>query len=231
MTPTNALLTTDGDLTSPPCARDNQLAGLAKALGKELPANDNVLDDRNLRALGLLDNYPDVVAFTGLAGSGKSTAAQFLVDKLGYTRVRFAGPLKDMMRALGLSERQIEGDLKETPCEWLNGRTPRYAMQHLGTSWGRDLIGPDFWLELWHRHTSIVLHAGGRVVVDDLRFPNEAAAIRKFGGDIFKIEGRGGIAGGHVSEAGVGIADVVLVNLGSIDELHGKVTEALGRYG
>lgn len=254
MTATNALLTTDGDLTSPPCARDNQLAGLAAAIGKALPANDNrqairggrwvvEMEDRPIystyasRTLGYpptfwpADNYPDVVAFTGVASSGKSTAAQFLVDKLGYTRVRFAGPLKDMMRAIGLEEEQIEAGDKESPAGRLLGKTPRYAMQTLGTEWGRNCIGEDFWVHLWRYRVIPVLDAGGRVVVDDCRFPNEAAAIRKLGGDIFKIEGRGGIAGSHVSEAGVGIADVVLSNLGTIDELHGKVVEALERYG
>lgn len=231
MTPTNALLTTDGDLTSPPCARDNQLAGLAAALGKELPANDNWSERVTIGGSPAPDNYPDVVAFTGVAGSGKSTAAQFLVDKLGYTRVRFAGPLKAMLRSVGLGDEQIEGAEKETPNTLLCGKTPRYAMQTLGVEWARTYIGQDFWTNLWRRDAGAVICSGGRVVVDDCRFPNEAAAIRKLGGDIFKIEGRGGIAGSHVSEAGVGIADVVLANLGSIDELHGKVVEALERYG
>jgi len=230
MTHIATLLTPQGDLTGPPCARDNQLAGLAKAIGKELPANDNVPSVR-WGYTPAPDTYPDVVAFTGLAGSGKSTAAQLLVDKLGYTRVRFAGPLKAAMAAMGFSQEQIEGDLKETPCFWLQNKTPRYAMQTLGTEWGRNCLGDDFWVELWHRQADIIIASGGRVVVDDCRFPNEALAIRKLGGDIFKIEGRGGIAGGHVSEAGAGIADAVLVNDGGIDELHGKVMEALERYG
>jgi hypothetical protein len=224
MTPAT-LLNQEGDLTTAPCARDNQLAALAEAIGKAdymHPANDNKRVE---------DNYPDVVAFTGVAGSGKSTAAQFLVDKLGYTRVRFAQGLKDMMRVIGATEEEIEGSLKETPAAWLCGKTPRQAMQALGTAWGRDSIGEDFWLSLWRSRANKVIGEGGRVVTDDCRFPNEAAAIRKFGGDIFKIEGRGGIAGGHMSEAGCGIADAVIDNGGELDSLHKKVVEALERYG
>jgi hypothetical protein len=56
------------------------------------------------------------VALTGLAGSGKSTAALHLVNRHGFERVRFAGPLKAMVRALGLTDREIDGDLKEVPC-------------------------------------------------------------------------------------------------------------------
>lgn len=198
-------------------------------------ANDNV--PAELRALGAAigkpshDNLPDVVAFTGVAGSGKSTAASYLIEKHGYFRVRFAGPLKAAMAAMGFSEAEIEGELKETPNDALGGKTPRYAMQTLGTEWGRNCIIDDFWIRLWRRDVDAVLASGGRVVVDDCRFPNEAQAIRKLGGDIFKIEGRGGIAGGHVSERGCGDEDLVLANDNTAEELFRKVEEALRRYG
>jgi hypothetical protein len=114
---------------------------------------------------------------------------------------------------------------------WLCGKTPRHAMQTLGTQWGRDCIGKDFWLNLWGQRALQTLRDGGRVVVDDCRFPNEAQLIRRVGGDIYKIDGRGGIAGDHVSERGCGDHDLVLVNDGAVEELHGKIEEALRRYG
>ncbi|MEZ2132436.1 MULTISPECIES: deoxynucleotide monophosphate kinase [unclassified Sinorhizobium] len=177
------------------------------------------------------DNLPPVVAFTGVAGSGKSTATRYLVEQHGYTLVKLAGPLKDMMRLIGLTEEEIEGDLKEKPCNLLSGKTPRHAMQTLGTQWGRDCIGEDFWVRLWRERAVDVLSQAGRVVCDDCRFPNEAQAIRRLGGDIFKIQGRGGIAGQHVSEKGCGDEDLVIDNTGGVDELHGKIEEALRRYG
>ena len=142
-----------------------------------------------------------LIAFTGAAGSGKSTAADYLVSELGFTRIRFAGPLKAMMRALGLSEREIEGDLKETPCARLMGRTPRHAMQTLGTEWGRQLLAPDFWVDLWRQDAERILHDSGRVVVDDCRFPNEASVIHSLGGKIIAIR-RDGLAHvpNHASE-------------------------------
>ncbi|KIQ05172.1 deoxynucleotide monophosphate kinase, partial [Agrobacterium tumefaciens] len=162
---------------------------------------------------------PPVIALTGLAGSGKSTASKYLVEKHGYQLVKFAGPLKDMLRAIGLSEAQIEGELKEEPCEWLQGATPRHAMQTLGTQWGRACIGPSFWIELWVWRVNQIIAAGGRIVVDDCRFPNEAAEVRKLGGVVWKILGRGGIAGAHESEAGCGEADMEIHNISGIDRL------------
>lgn len=169
---------------------------------------------------------PNVVALTGLAGSGKSTLADYLVSRHGYVRVKFAGPLKAMCRAIGLGDAEIEGALKEVPCALLQGKTPRYAMQHLGTAWGRDLIGPDFWTGLWVATANDVLDHGGRVVTDDCRFDNEADTVRAAGGVVIQLQGRGGIAGSHASEAGVD-ADVVLRNVGSVADLRRAADEVL----
>ncbi|MGF9567423.1 deoxynucleotide monophosphate kinase [Neorhizobium sp. BT27B] len=191
-----------------------------------------------LRALGAAigttaanDNLPPIVAFTGPAGSGKSTATGYLIDVHGYTLVKFAGPLKDMMRAVGLSEREIEGDLKEKPSYLLCGKTPRHAMQTLGTEWGRDILGSDFWIRLWRARVEQAASEGKRVVVDDLRFPNEAKAIRQLGGDIYRLTGRGGIVGEHISERGCGDEDLVIANDNDPDALYRKVEDALRRYG
>lgn len=196
-----------------------------------VPANDNVPTE--LRALGAVigkdssATLPPVIALTGLAGSGKSTASKYLAEKHGYQLVKFAGPLKDMLRAIGLSEAQIEGELKEEPCEWLQGATPRHAMQTLGTQWGRACIGPSFWIELWVRRVNLIIAAGGRVVVDDCRFPNEADEVRKLGGVVWKIVGRGGIAGAHESEAGCGEADALLANVRDEQALRRNIEKSM----
>lgn len=171
------------------------------------------------------DNLPRVVALTGPAGCGKSTAADYLIRRHGYERVKFAGPLKDMCRAIGLTEDHIEGHLKEVPSDMLCGKTPRHLMQALGTELGRNLIGEDFWIRLWlHR-----VATAKRVVVDDCRFPNEAAAVRSLGGVIIELEGRGGIAGSHASEAGCGTHDAVVENDGCVTDLYAGVEEAIRR--
>lgn len=178
-----------------------------------LPANDNAPTD---------GDSPRILALSGPAGSGKSTAAAFLQDK-GYTLVKFAGPLKAMCRAIGLGDEHIEGNLKERPLDWLQGKSPRQFMQMLGTEFGRDCIGTHFWVGLWERAALEVLDNGGRVVCDDCRFANEADAVRKLGGVVVRLVGRGGLAGAHASESMDWEADATLQNCGAIPDLHGEL--------
>ncbi len=209
------LWTAFGDLTAVPAANDNvpfEIRALGAAIGK-VPFDDNL---------------PPVVAFTGLAGAGKSTASRYLVERYGYRLVKFAGPMKEMMRAIGLDEEDIEGSRKELPSTLLCGQTPRHAMQTLGTQWGRDCIGKTFWVDLWRARAA----NWPRVVTDDCRFPNEAAAIRKMGGDIILVSGRGGIASDHESERGIaGDPDLAIANDGSVEDLHSRIEQAIRRWG
>ena len=86
---------------------------------------------------------PILIGICGLKGSGKSEVAKRLEVMLSAQRVRFAGPLKDMLRALGLDEDEIEGDLKEAPCDKLCGKTPRQSFgKSLGLKFWHILINP-----------------------------------------------------------------------------------------
>jgi hypothetical protein len=130
-----------------------------------------------------------LVALTGPKHCGKSTIALALMQRLNRrdavgngTRQRFAGPLKAMLRTLGLTEAQVDGDEKETPCELLCGRSFRDAATTLGTEWGRMLIGEDLWVNATMLRVDADLADGCLVVIDDLRFDNEAVAVRKRGG-------------------------------------------------
>ena len=160
-----------------------------------------------------------VVGFCGKIGSGKTTAAFFLCDKYNYKRTRFAEPLKNMLRALGCSEAEVDGDLKQEPCSLFGGKTPREAMQLLGTEWGRALDS-DIWVRAWERGLR-----GTRVVVDDVRFPNEAASIRGLGGLVIGL--RRGTPDksfdGHASEAVRFEPDVWIDNNGTLVELSQQI--------
>ena len=74
-----------------------------------------------------------LVGVIGYRQVGKSTAHTHLVTARGYTHRPFAGPLKNMLRVLGLSETHLDGSMKEENSDLLCGRSPRYAMQTLGT--------------------------------------------------------------------------------------------------
>lgn len=165
-----------------------------------------------------------IVGLSGPAGCGKSTAAAHLCMNYGFARRRFAGPLKAMMFAFGCTIEQVEGDLKGVPCDLLGGKTPRQAMQYLGTEWGRDLMHPDLWLNAWVAS----LPAQGDVVADDVRFPNEVEAIKSRGGIIICISGRGGIPGSHVSEGFVPDGAIHIDNSSTPENFFASLEAAIG---
>jgi hypothetical protein len=179
----------------------------------------------------------NVIALCGTAGAGKSTIADYLVSDLGYTRIKFADGLKNMLRSLGLDEDEIEGSRKEKPCALLCGKTPRHAMVTLGTEWGRNLIGPDFWTTIWRERVATVLNSGGRVVVDDMRFPNEADAATDAGAFRMRVVrpmSLMGLSSGHVSESFITMlpVDAEITNDDGVDELIAQAAKhILGPYG
>lgn len=159
---------------------------------------------------------PPIIGICGYKGSGKSTAAEALIE-IGYTRVKFADTLKNMLRCLGLTDEHLEGELKEVDCPLIGGMTPRYAMQTLGTEWGRNLISNRLWVLDWARRTGAVL---GPVVTDDLRFPNEQEAIRHLGGFVLMIDRAHKSTDPHPSEdLSHIIPDHIFYNTGSIEAL------------
>ncbi len=161
-----------------------------------------------------------IVGFSGLAGAGKSTAAAILAAR-GFARVSFADPLKRMLAALDLDPAPPgvhPRAWRETPRALLCGRTERQALQALGTEWGRVCIGADVWVRLWARESA----KWPDVVADDVRFENEAAAIRQAGGVVIRIdrEGAGSSSGaGHVSETIPFAPDAAIANDGTPEEL------------
>ena len=167
-------------------------------------------------------NEAKLIAFTGPAGCGKSTAAQILLSK-GWKRVKFASVLKDMCRAMGLTDSQIEGDLKEQPIPNL-GVSPRWIMQSLGTNWGRELIHPDLWVNMTHYKVFDLLEGGHNVVIDDCRFDNESNMVRNLGGKVVKINGRSSLNDAHVSESGCSY-DFVIDNNGTLEDLEKAVDD------
>lgn len=162
-----------------------------------------------------------LVGFAGQIGCGKSAAAAHLIGQ-GFTVHKMAGPLKNMLRAIGLDDDHIEGHLKQVPCGLLCGKTPREAMITLGTEWGRDMIGPDIWTRAWGATLP-----PGNVVCDDVRFANEVDAIHRAGGTVIRIV-RGDLApASHVSEAQDFEVDRTIYNDGTLAELFKSIDLAL----
>jgi hypothetical protein len=175
-----------------------------------------------------------IIGLAGHAGSGKSTAADFLCA-VGFERRKFALPLKSMVMALLVTQgcdddtihRMIEGDLKEVPSVVFGGKSPRYVMQTLGTDWGRALLSESIWADAAMRSIK-----NDDVVFDDVRFWNEAEAIRSRGGIVIMIrrpvEGRVDV-GSHISESFEFEVDATIENNGSKYDLARKITEVVNR--
>jgi hypothetical protein len=133
----------------------------------------------------------EIVAFAGKKRSGKDTAAEVFVDA-GYTSLAFADGIKVMLQALlvfrncppDLIERMLHGDLKEKPSRYLSNQSPRYAMQTLGTGWGRDAMDQNFWVNCTHDRINALT---GPIVVTDVRRQNEADSVMKRGGSVYRV--------------------------------------------
>ena len=171
-----------------------------------------------------------IIAITGLKGSGKTEISKQLISHYGFGRISFADPLKEMLRIMGLSYEQLWGQEKEVPSELLGNKTPRHAMQTLGTEWGRYQIDIDLWSRVWVER---VKHSpNARTVVDDMRFRNEATLIKNLGGHIILVERPGQESEDrHSSETEIStiLHDFKIINDGSIFMLKASVDKVMAQ--
>lgn len=189
-------------------------------------------------------DIPPLVGFTGLAGSGKSTAANWILrNHANPIKVPFAGPLKKMLYELlrdalpatwHIKAREYIEDpvLKNEPIPFLGGYSARRLMQTLGTEWGRKAVHEDFWVGIAASKVERIMgtpqkrgpNTPLKVVFDDVRFANEAMMIRAYDGVVVRVV-RPGIAPveDHDSETLDFEADIVLDNSGTEEDLHAQL--------
>jgi len=169
-----------------------------------------------------------ILGICGHSCSGKDTFADRLVLKHGYVRLSLADPIKRTAQAWwGFSDQQLWGPSEERnrpdpryPRPDGTFLSPRFALQTLGTEGGRTCY-PNTWVDLairtanailtgavYHPHVGLGPSSGRRpagVVIPDVRFANELAAIQQAGGRVLRLrrvgaDGHVGIPG-HASEA------------------------------
>ena len=139
-----------------------------------------------------------LVGLMGFIGSGKDTAADYLVGFHGFRRDSFAGTLKDAVSAVfGWDRELIEGRTpearkwREQVDEWWAKRlemphlTPRWILQYWGTEVCRQHFHDDIWIAALE---SRLAKRSDHTVISDVRFPNEIKAIRAQGGKIVWIQ-------------------------------------------
>ena len=125
---------------------------------------------------------PKIIGITGYIGSGKTLLADALCSKHNFTKVKMAYPIKKMLSSVGLSYSHLEGMNKEIETELLCNKTPRFAMQTLGTEWGRKIMGDNIWVNLWSTKLCEFTCMIVGVVSDVFSFLYEAKIIRDLGG-------------------------------------------------
>ncbi len=132
----------------------------------------------------------NLIALIGSKGCGKTTLAKQL-EPYNWKKTSFATPIKRMLATLLLDQgvnsqdvaKMLYGEDKETPTPFLNYKTPRYAMQTLGTEW-RELIDRNLWIDVWTRSINLKVE---KIIVDDARFIYETNRVKSLGGKVFYI--------------------------------------------
>jgi hypothetical protein len=138
-----------------------------------------------------------IIGICGFIGSGKDTAANYLVGWHGFRRDSFAGALKDAVaQVFGWDRELLEGLTTEARAwreqvdpwwaERLNmpNLTPRWVLQYWGTEVCRTGFHDDIWIAALENR---LRQRTGHTVISDVRFPNEVASIRNAGGHIVWI--------------------------------------------
>ena len=138
-----------------------------------------------------------IIGICGFIGSGKDTAANYLVGWHGFRRDSFAGALKDAVAAVfGWDRELLEGLTTEARAwreqvdPWWAERlnmphlTPRWILQYWGTEVCRQGFHDDIWIAALENRLRT---RAGHTVISDVRFPNEIASIRNAGGRIIWI--------------------------------------------
>lgn len=186
-----------------------------------------------------MQKLPQLIGlWSPVPGSGKSTVADFIWQEHDAQVIPFAYPLKRMVEVMladvGYSQAEVTHFLfsaqgkKERLGRLPGAPTPRRLLQTLGTEWGRFCVHIDLWVELWRARVAASPHA--YVIVDDVRFRNEAEVVRSMGGKLWCVRTSRVLASSeHLSEGQLGDEpfDVILQNDGTLEQLREIVQAAL----
>lgn len=174
-----------------------------------------------------------IIGLSGYARSGKNTVADMLGEE--YRQVSFAEPMREALYKLNpiLGKDSLTGGLiqlknmvdavgwdmaKELSTE------VRRLLQVLGTEVGREMFGENFWVNI----AMTGIDSGDNVVFTDVRFPNEAWAISRIGGQVWRVNREGVEAvNTHPSEHALDGWDFdrVINNNGTLNDLRRQINE------
>ena len=159
-----------------------------------------------------------IIGICGFIGSGKDTAADYLVNFHEFRRDSFAATLKDAVAAVfGWDRELLEGRTKQAR-EWREqvdpwwaqrldtpNLTPRWVLQWWGTEVCRKGFHDDIWIASLE---SRLRNSNDNIVISDCRFPNEITAIKEANGKVIWVQ-RGELPSWHIMAAKANHGDAV----------------------
>lgn len=195
---------------------------------------------------GVAPPNPLVIGFTGLAQSGKDTAAEQFVRNWGAVRVALADPVRRFLLALnpvcsatprGLVRVQDAVEKLGYDAAKVEYREVRLMLQRIGTEAPVEAFGHEAWTKLWTGVAIEKIESFGSAltfVVPDVRFDHEAKIFEQRFQDRFvllQIERSGIERMDHASEAGVSVEYIheTIPNDGTIQELADKCMSSVIR--
>lgn len=138
-----------------------------------------------------------VIGFTGLARSGKTTAARIFKDVLYenleeslptrdlYIEIMsFAGPIKDGLQTMGITKDKNH-DLYRFIAQTIGGKC-----REVKDEWWADVLQDKISERFSGNHLN-----PGIVLIDDVRYLNEVSMIQQLGGYLFHIDASSRITG------------------------------------
>jgi hypothetical protein len=192
-----------------------------------------------------------LIGLSGAAGAGKDAVALALTERHNFKRFALATKMKECALAIDpivdfdMTTVALDTGVRVRPIrlsELIEKMGPEKAKKHpevrrlyqrIGTEMGRETISKDLWVKLVFE---LMADQRGRdVVISDVRFLNEADAIRRRGGFLWRVirpgAGLEGEAAKHVSETELqdedGLYDEIIHNDGTLEDLAAKAADAL----
>jgi hypothetical protein len=179
-----------------------------------------------------------LIGFTGPPGCGKDAAADHLVTHHDFRQVAFADPIRQAALALNpMVDTFYKLDEVVRAWGWTDAkhRWPevRRCLQVLGTEVGRDMFGPDIWINRTFQKIE-TFQPGQRVVITDVRFPNEAEALWARRGFLVRLRReahhhRGVMDHRSETESAALVADYFMPNHGTLNDLRRRLDRLVGR--
>jgi len=126
----------------------------------------------------------NVIGVSGKARAGKDSLFA-IAQNDGFEKLSFAAELKRRAQQdLGLTDVHTDGALKETVLESLNNNSPRSFLIELGNLYRK--YRPSFWVDIVL--SKIKENPDKKYMITDVRYPNEAEALKSVGGIIVRLE-------------------------------------------